>query len=46
MDTDDLAAEIAKITWYHTITLGDGIVTPGIDDTPGRLRKMGLPDDL
>jgi tRNA (mo5U34)-methyltransferase len=46
MDTDDLAAEIAKITWYHTIPLGNGIVTPGIDDTPGRLGKIGLPDDL
>lgn len=46
MDTEDLASEIANITWYHTIPLGNGIVTPGIDDTPGRLRKIGLPDDL
>jgi tRNA (mo5U34)-methyltransferase len=46
MNTDDLAAEMGKITWYHTIPLGGGIVTPGIDDTPGRLRKIGLPDDL
>lgn len=42
----DLAAELAKITWYHTIPLGDGIVTPGIDDSPGRLAKIGLSRDL
>jgi tRNA (mo5U34)-methyltransferase len=46
LETDDLASELQKITWYHTIPLGKGIVTPGIDDTPGRLPKIGLPADL
>jgi tRNA (mo5U34)-methyltransferase len=42
----DFESEIAKVTWYHTISLGNGIVTPGIDDTPSRLSKIGLPLDL
>jgi tRNA (mo5U34)-methyltransferase len=46
MDNDDLESEIGKTNWYHSIPLGNGIVTPGVDDTPGRLRKIGLPDDL
>ncbi len=46
MDADDLVSELQKITWYHTIPLGNGIVTPGLDDTPGRLAKIGLPKDL
>jgi len=43
---DELASEISKVTWYHTIPLGYGIVTPGVDDTPSRLAKIGLPHDL
>jgi tRNA (mo5U34)-methyltransferase len=43
---DDLRSEISKITWYHSIPLGDGVLTPGVDDTPTRLRKIGLPEDL
>lgn len=46
MDPRELASEISKVTWYHTIPLGNGIVTPGVDDTPSRLAKIGLPDDL
>jgi tRNA (mo5U34)-methyltransferase len=46
MGTERLDADIAKVNWYHTIPLGNGVVTPGVDDTPGRLRKIRLPDDL
>jgi tRNA (mo5U34)-methyltransferase len=46
METAELRSEIEKITWYHTIPLGHGIVTPGIDDTPSRLAKFRLPEDL
>jgi tRNA (mo5U34)-methyltransferase len=46
LDANDLNSEIAKITWYHSIPLGNGIVTHGVDDTPRRLRKIHLPGDL
>ena len=38
--------EIAKVTWYHRIDLGHGIVTPGSDDTVNRMAMIGLPNDL
>jgi tRNA (mo5U34)-methyltransferase len=43
---DDLAARVAAIRWYHTIDLGRGIVTSGVDDTPQRLARLDLPDSL
>jgi tRNA (mo5U34)-methyltransferase len=41
-----LRAEVERIRWFHTIDLGDGVVTPGEDDTPGKLATIGLPADL
>jgi tRNA (mo5U34)-methyltransferase len=41
-----LRAEVERIRWFHTIDLGDGVVTPGEDDTPAKLATIGLPADL
>ena len=38
--------QIAKVTWYHKIDLGHGIITPGTDETLSRLAMIGLPEDL
>lgn len=38
--------EIASTTWFHRIDLGGGLVTPGIDNTPLKLTKLHLPQDL
>lgn len=46
MDIDDLKKEVARLNWYHTIDLGHGVVTSGFDNSPARLRKLGLPEDL
>lgn len=46
METEKLRDEIAEINWYHSIPLGNGIVTPGVDDTSLRLPKIHLPEDL
>ena len=46
METEQLQTEIAKVNWYHSIPLGDGIVTPGVDDSSLRLPKIHLPEDL
>ncbi len=41
-----LRDEIAGIDWFHTIDLGDGVVTPGVHNTPERLPVIQMPDDL
>jgi tRNA (mo5U34)-methyltransferase len=42
----DVKSRAAAIRWYHTIDLGGGVVTRGIDDTPHRLARVHLPDSL
>jgi tRNA (mo5U34)-methyltransferase len=47
MDVNELKAEVGKTRWYHSIDLGNGIVTSGWEkDTASRLRKLMIPDDL
>ncbi len=47
MTTEELAAQVASLRWFHTIDLGRGIVTPGVTN-PGRnvLPMIGLPTRL
>ncbi|MGI8615354.1 MAG: methyltransferase domain-containing protein [Actinomycetota bacterium] len=45
-DVEKVKAEIANVNWYHRIDLGDGIVTPGVDDSPNRMAPLELPSDL
>ncbi len=42
----ELAARVEAIRWYHTIDLGGGIVTKGIDDSALRLARLDLPRSL
>lgn len=44
--TATLADELHKINWFHRINLGNGITTPGLDDTPTKLSQVRLPSDL
>ena len=44
--SDALAAEVAALTWYHTIELPGGVVTPGEYDTRVAARKVALPAAL
>jgi tRNA (mo5U34)-methyltransferase len=39
-------AEVAQVNWYHTIDLGGGVVTPGVDQTSHRMAPLELPSDL
>jgi tRNA (mo5U34)-methyltransferase len=41
-----LQSRIAGVRWYHTIDLGGGVITPGFDNTPHRLDRLGLPTSL
>ena len=43
---DELLAQVGGLRWYHTIDLGDGVVTSGVDDTPLRLSRLQFPKDL
>jgi tRNA (mo5U34)-methyltransferase len=45
-DADDLRRRVGEIRWFHTIDLGDGIVTPGEDASLKKLPRFHLPDDL
>jgi tRNA (mo5U34)-methyltransferase len=46
MNIDDLKKEVAKIKWWHTIDLGNGVITPGLVDPCWTLKKLGLSEDL
>jgi tRNA (mo5U34)-methyltransferase len=46
MDRAQLEREVAGIQWFHSIDLGGGLVTPGLDDSPKRLERLRFPDDL
>lgn len=37
---------VSSRPWFHTIDLGHGIVTPGLDESAAKLALLGLPDDL
>jgi tRNA (mo5U34)-methyltransferase len=42
----DIRDSVARRNWWHSIDLGHGIVTPGPDDSPTKLRGLGLPEDM
>ena len=46
MEHSDLEASIASLRWHHTIDLGNGFVTPGRDDSPRKLTRLGMPENL
>ena len=41
-----LREEVAQVKWWHQINLGDGIVTPGRNDSRKHLASIRLPEDL
>jgi tRNA (mo5U34)-methyltransferase len=46
MPGNDLQSRVEAIRWYHTIDLGGGLVTKGVDDSPQRLARVQLPVSL
>jgi len=46
MSAPDLRTEAARHPWYHTLELGDGVVTEGMFDHRPVLDRYPLPDDL
>jgi tRNA (mo5U34)-methyltransferase len=46
LDRAEIAERAARIQWFHTMDLGYGIVTPGLDETPRKLGRVRLPTDM
>jgi tRNA (mo5U34)-methyltransferase len=46
MREEELRQAVAGIEWWHTIDLGQGIVTPGKDDSPSKLGFLRIPERL
>jgi tRNA (mo5U34)-methyltransferase len=44
MDAESLRGKATAIRWYHTIDLGNGVTTSGVDNTAHRLQRIDLPD--
>ncbi|HYS73074.1 MAG TPA: DUF1698 domain-containing protein [Thermoplasmata archaeon] len=43
---EDLRREVGRINWWHSIDLGNGIVTPGNADNVTTLQRLGMPARL
>ena len=44
--TSTLQQEVAALKWYHQIDLGNGVVTPGVDNSPRKLQRLRLPESF
>jgi tRNA (mo5U34)-methyltransferase len=46
MDTGELRKRVSELQWFHTVDLGNSVVTPGVDNTPRKLAMLRMPDNL
>jgi tRNA (mo5U34)-methyltransferase len=46
LTADELRRAVAGIRWFHTIDVGQGVVTPGVGGNTRTLRRLGLPQRL
>lgn len=47
MTPEELHQKVSsRATWWHRIDLGNGIVTPGLDDSPAKLETLGFHSNL
>ena len=46
MDVGELKKKVDTIRWFHTIDLGNGIVTPGRDHSFEKLKRIKMPTNL
>lgn len=44
MDREELKQKVDGIKWFHQIDLGQGIVTPGLDDSKTKLGQLKFPE--
>jgi len=46
METAELERRVGELGWFHSIDLGQGVVTPGLSDSAKLARRVALPADL
>jgi tRNA (mo5U34)-methyltransferase len=46
VDVEELARRVKARPWFHKIDLGNGIITPGSDESALKLPHMHMPGDL
>jgi len=46
MDLEQMRREVQAIQWFHRIDLGNGITTPGVDNSPHKLAALRMPKRL
>jgi tRNA (mo5U34)-methyltransferase len=46
MEAAELREGAQRLKWFHTIDLGEGVVTDGLSDTPSQLERIALADRL
>jgi tRNA (mo5U34)-methyltransferase len=46
LSPEQLRVEVEAVRWYHSIDLGHGIVTPGVEDSAFKLSRLHLPASL
>jgi len=42
----ELKHQVSEIWWFHSIDLGNGIITPGVDNSPKKLKRVQFPLSL
>ena len=43
---EEIKARVAELRWHHSINLGQGIITPGQDNSERKLQRLNLPGSL
>jgi tRNA (mo5U34)-methyltransferase len=46
LSIDELKQQVASKHWFHQINLGNGIITPGLDDSAEKLVRVKMPEKL
>ena len=46
LSIDELKEQVASKHWFHQIDLGNGIITPGQDDSAKKLLRIKMPEKL
>src|SRR5712671_3378036 len=46
MTSEELKSQVATLKWHHSIDLGNGIVTPGQDNSAKKLARLQLPESF
>ena len=46
LSIDELKEQVASKHWFHQIDLGNGIITPGKDDSAEKLLRIKMPEKL